>query len=1004
MTHLTKFLRATLCLIAMLGVNVAFAQSESITICDGTDENKYVPFYFYYLDNASATSQVIYPASELESLKGKQITGLKFYNAGYSSAWNSNMAVSLAEVEYQYLSDTNASYIEADFTEVFAGSVSGDETMNTLEFTFTTPYVYGGENLVVEIKNTTAGSTYMQIPFYGQLVADHVNATYGFDSVFKYNQSFLPKATISYENVAEYGARVSTDQLNFSTTFTNSTIVKEFSISNTGSNDLTAQISGVSAPFTIEHTELSIPSLTTVTIPVTFAPTADGEYNQTATIALGEAGTFEVKLTGNSMSAPTGYTQAFDVTDKTLPEDWAGWNIKGTYDYDIYDYVFESAERHTEYFVGKEIDGVKAVSIYEDANPRREYPSQYTIYMISPEVSGNIMITARGTYSEYTSGEIKLFKAIENADSTFTIEEEPLEVTWLPEFNNQEWSNGVLTLSESSRIAIFMSYGAVSMFAADQLASAPAVELAIGEKFTQEGITYIVKENRTLGVTSVSNEVTNCIIPEIVTENRVDYTVVSIEEEAFYWSNVETITLPNTIIEIGYGAFRVSPLRSINLPQGLQKIGEYAFYKTQLSTITIPEGITAIEASTFAQCESLTEITLPSTLEKIGQGAFYKCSINSIDIPANCSTIGMYAFESCSQLNSITLPTAMTEIPMGLFQDCTSLTEITIPENVTTIKTAAFQNVGITAIHFPMNVNAIEANTFNHTNITTITADANNNTFTVIDGALYTTDKRFIYLYPRTTESKRYDIIEGCVAVWGGAFYGCDVTEVTFPEGFIGIDAYAFCLSQLQTVELPHSIEAIWEQAFAGTKLTTVAVPDGVTQLYEAVFASCENLTTVTLPAGLTDVGNRAFFQCTALKEINCLGTTPAEFDAWETYTDPFFGVDCSQVTIKCPYDAVEDYKLSEWGDFFTNIEAADGSGITHTAHDNFIITSSNGTICVDANSHEPYNIVISTISGSIVCNATNHQGIFVTHNLAQGVYMVVVEDKNSKEVAKIIL
>lgn len=42
---------------------------------------------------------------------------------------------------------------------------------------FTTPYVYGGENLVVEIKNTTAGSTYMQIPFYGQQVADHINAT-----------------------------------------------------------------------------------------------------------------------------------------------------------------------------------------------------------------------------------------------------------------------------------------------------------------------------------------------------------------------------------------------------------------------------------------------------------------------------------------------------------------------------------------------------------------------------------------------------------------------------------------------------------------------------------------------------------------------------------------------------------------------------------------------------------------------------------------------------------
>ncbi len=478
-----KVLKVSMVLIAML--NVSFSvQAEEVTICDGTDENKYVPFYFYYLDDASATSQVIYPASELEAIKGKQITSLKFYNAGYSSAWNSNMAVSLAEVDYTSIDAENSAYISADFREGFNGAISGDETMNTLEFTFSTPIAYTGKNLIIEIKNTTSGSTYMQVPFYGKAISDSYNAVYGYSSYSRYNQGFLPKVTITYEEVAQYGAKVSTENVNFSTIFTNETSVKEFTITNTGASDLTGTISGMEAPFSVEETALSIPSLTTVTIPVTFAPTADGTYNQTLSIDLGETGKFEVNLTGTSMTAPTGYQQAFDVEDKSLPEKWIGYNVKSTYDYDIYDYVYESSEIHNDYFVSTEIDGAKAITIYENANPRREYPSQYSIYMISPVVSGNVMITARGTYSEYTTGDVKAYKATENIDGTFTIDEEPIEITWAPSFTNAEWSNGIFSLSEKSRVAIFMSYGAVSMFAADELEATTSIDNIVSENTT----------------------------------------------------------------------------------------------------------------------------------------------------------------------------------------------------------------------------------------------------------------------------------------------------------------------------------------------------------------------------------------------------------------------------------------------------------------------------------------------------------------------------------------
>ena len=271
---------------------------------------------------------------------------------------------------------------------------------------------------------------------------------------------------------------------------------------------MTGTISGMEAPFSVEETTINIPSLTSVTIPVTFAPTIDGTYNQTLSIDLGEAGKFEVNLTGTSMTAPTGYQQAFDVEDKSLPEKWIGYNIKSTYDYDIYDYVYELSEIHNDYFVSTEIDGTKAITIYENANPRREYPSQYSIYMISPIVSGNIMITARGTYSEYTTGDVKAYKAVENSDGSFTIDENPIEITWAPTFTNTEWCNGIFSLNEKSRIAIFMSYSAVSMFAADKLETTTSIE-----NIVSEGSTSCVLQGNTLVVNS------DCIVK--------DYQIVS---------------------------------------------------------------------------------------------------------------------------------------------------------------------------------------------------------------------------------------------------------------------------------------------------------------------------------------------------------------------------------------------------------------------------------------------------------------------------------------------
>ncbi|MBP3426364.1 MAG: leucine-rich repeat domain-containing protein, partial [Rikenellaceae bacterium] len=83
-------------------------------------------------------------------------------------------------------------------------------------------------------------------------------------------------------------------------------------------------------------------------------------------------------------------------------------------------------------------------------------------------------------------------------------------------------------------------------------------------------------------------------------------------------------------------------------------------------------------------------------------------SLTSITIPENVTEIGWSAFSGCTSLTSITIPENVTEIGMNTFEKCTSLTNITIPENVTKIGWSAFEEcTSLTSITIPKNVTLI---------------------------------------------------------------------------------------------------------------------------------------------------------------------------------------------------------------------------------------------------------------------------------------------------------
>lgn len=530
-----------------------------------------------------------------------------------------------------------------------------------------------------------------------------------------------------------------------------------------------------------------------------------------------------------------------------------------------------------------------------------------------------------------------------------------------------------------------------------------ALPLSGGDTFTVDGLTYIILDDATVGIDGVANDVTECVVPATVTMSDTEYTVVSVERDAFYWSNVTSVVLPETVTEIKYGAFRSSPLASIVLPEGLKTIGEHAFRSTKLTSIVIPDGVTEIAASTFAMSESLASVTLPAALEKIGSGAFYKTALTSVVIPSTCTEIESEAFEYCQSLASVTLPDALTAISPMLFLNCSSLVSLEIPASVKEIGAQAFENSGLATLNVAAGIETIASNSFNGAPVKTITVAAGNDAFKTVDGVLYSADMRFLYLFPRTVENTVYTVNDACAGIIGGAFYGSNVTEVVLPEGLAGIDSFAFCKSDLATISFPAGMSELFEQALAGTKLTTVTLPESLTYVSDGLFAGCEQLQKVTLPASINVIGNRAFYNCTALTEIECLGETPAEFDAWETFTDPFYGVDCSKVTVYCPESALDAYKASEWADFFSGMTGVSGVAGVYADGD-LAIAVNGGTFAIDLGGLTGAHVEIYTAGGSLVAVYSNASGVITTDHLQKGCYIITVIAADKHAAVKVIL
>lgn len=165
--------------------------------------------------------------------------------------------------------------------------------------------------------------------------------------------------------------------------------------------------------------------------------------------------------------------------------------------------------------------------------------------------------------------------------------------------------------------------------------------------------------------------------------------------------------------------------------------------------------------------------------------------ITEITIPDGVTTISEQAFMLCSNLTGIFIPDSVTNIGESSFSDCTNLKTVSVPEHLQ----GKLDNI------FPENA-------------------------------------EITYRIPT------FEIKDGMLRKYNHK-YG--ITEITIPD----------------------NVKIIMGNAFSGqNKLINIIIPDSVTTIGGGAFQGCIRLTNIIIPDSTTKIGKKAFFDCKKLKTV----------------------------------------------------------------------------------------------------------------------------------------
>ena len=377
------------------------------------------------------------------------------------------------------------------------------------------------------------------------------------------------------------------------------------------------------------------------------------------------------------------------------------------------------------------------------------------------------------------------------------------------------------------------------------------------------------------------------------------------------------------------------------------------------------------------------------TVTAIGESAFLYCFyLTNLSLPNTLTTIEASAFAYCQGFTGdLVIPNSVTTIGYGAFQICSGFDgDLMIGSSVTEIGDYAFNSCdGMTGtLYIPSGVQSIGGNSFGYCAFSGIVVDPENSV---------------------------YDSRNDCNAIietsTNELLTGCKNTVIPNTATSIGYCAFRG-IEGLTSIEIPNSVTSIGENAFAFCYDLTgdLTIPESVETIGPSAFFYCENLDgTLTIGESVSYIGDMAFRNCSGFRGAVTLATTPPalgdEFGGlvFENFGYPVLVVPCGCIEAYQNSSWYESYGLNGFNEFVEDCTAvSEASGIVTAVYPN----PTEGRIKIEAENIKC--ISIFNLLGEKVFENTANGNAFeydFSHQTA-GMYFIKVETAKGIETVKV--
>lgn len=325
-------------------------------------------------------------------------------------------------------------------------------------------------------------------------------------------------------------------------------------------------------------------------------------------------------------------------------------------------------------------------------------------------------------------------------------------------------------------------------------------------------------------------------------------TLEKVEYEGFYGTTTESILLPASLTYVGYRAFgNNKTLKTVRLGKAMTFFGEDILNGSSNASVTFPEDADYFMDGEFLYNKDKTKamfftgkpsapanktLEIPSTVTEIADNFLNGVKITSLTLNEGLVKIGKNAFKSTS-ITSLAIPSTVREIGEAAFQSASSVTELSLNDELDSIGANAFNGLKKAVI----------------------------NKVTIKEGATVGA-KAFYNLALLAELDYQASVLPE------GAFYNCAaLTKVTLSDAIEELPNDAFNGAKLiETINIPTSLKKVGTDVFSGnTKITAMALPETLEEVADKAFEKMTGLLEVTVPANVSKFGTQVFSGCTAM-------------------------------------------------------------------------------------------------------------------------------------------